>query len=52
MFQRCIKWQKSWKMGEKMGKNQFFNEKFVWKFENFLKMVNISLIFKIFFKIL
>ena len=48
MFQRCIKWQKSWKMGEKMGKTQFSIEIFVWKFKLFLKIVNFSLIFNIF----
>ena len=25
MFKRCIKWQKSWKMGEKMGKKSIFH---------------------------
>ena len=45
MFQRCRKWQKSWKIGEKWVKNQFSIEIFACKFEIFSKMSNINWFF-------
>ena len=41
MFQRCIKWQKSWKMGEKMGKKLIFHWDFCRKILKFSQKFQI-----------
>ena len=43
MLQRCIKWQKSWKVGEKMGKKINFPLRFVYvNFKIFSKISNLK----------